>query len=90
METTRKYGYRVSDVLSVLAFSLYIRIIRPKLTQLPVTRLCPVHKNWLPWAVQKKKPVTKISCPDQHERYSIRNHRDWLLHYPSRYPNIFV
>ena len=58
-------------MLSVLAFSLHIRIISPKITQLPVTRLCPVHKNWLPGAVRKKKSVTKISCPDQHERYSI-------------------
>lgn len=31
-----------------------------------------VHKNWLPRAVQKQKPVTKTYCPKQHERYRIQ------------------
>lgn len=45
-------------------------IYQSETNQLPLTRLCSVHKDMLPRDVQKKKPFTKIPCPDQHKRYS--------------------
>lgn len=43
----------------------------PRLTKLAVTRLCLAHKNRWPSAVRNRKPVSKNSCPDQHERHRI-------------------